>query len=244
MDAQKNTLYIAGSGIKTLAHLTQECKKLINTCDKVLYLLNEPLAKEYILSKTKNSLDLNEIYFSEDSRKAVYNKITTRIITELKQCSTLGVICYGHPFFCADPFLHAAKIATNDGYNVVVFPGISAIDCMFSDLLIDPTTNGLQLYEASHLINSNKTVERLSDLIVLQVGFVNVKNHPHLESSASGFVELCHYLQSIYEPGHECYVYEASLYPSIKPRVEKIRLDKLHSCNVTTLTSIYLPAQL
>lgn len=242
MPVSKSTLYIAGFGIKTISHLTKECNELLLKSERVLYLLNEPLACEYIEKNANNTCDLSEIYFSESDRKSVYIKITDFILKELRKYKTVGVICYGHPFFCADSFLDAAQKAKSLGHNTIIFPGISSLDCMFADLMLDPTTNGFQCYEASQLIKSNHMIEPRANLIILQVGFINVKTHPHLSDSSGGFTQLSEYLSCKYPNDHYGYIYEASLYPSVKPRIEQFKLSELLQFKVTPISSIFIPA--
>ncbi len=235
------TLYIAGTGIKTLSHITEEVKQAISKCDKTLYLVNEPLLKQYIERVSKDHFDLEEIYFSFENRADSYHQITAHILDTLKYHSSLTLIAYGHPYFCASPFLEAGRKAKDLGCNVLSMPGISSIDCLFSDLMIDPLSSGVQLYEATQLINSDKVIDTSLNLILFQVGFINLKNHTHTKLSNDSYAYLCNYLINQYPATHKVVLYEASLYPSVSPRIENHTISNITECTTTSISTFYIP---
>ncbi len=56
------SLIIVGSGIKFLSHLTTEAKAYIEQSEKVLYLVNEPVMKQWIQSTNPLSESLDPLY--------------------------------------------------------------------------------------------------------------------------------------------------------------------------------------
>ena len=59
---------------------------------------------------------------------------------------------YGHPLvFSYPPFL-VREMAKYLELKVKLVPGISAMDCMFADLAIDPSMSGIQIYEATDVL--------------------------------------------------------------------------------------------
>ena len=240
---QSKTLFIVGVGIKTLSHLTEEAKQVIENTERVLFLVNEPLLKEYITENAKSFFNLEEIYFNHAYRADAYNKITEYILSSLENYDNVGVVAYGHPFFCASPFLDAAIKAKDNGCIVHAFPGISSLDCMFSDLMIDPTANGLQVYEATALINSKITINTSANLVILQVGFVNVKTHTHTSENNVDLTYLCDYLKAIYPEKHSGIIYQASLYPSVKPKIDIFQISELSLHKLSSISSIFIPPE-
>ncbi|HHT0602629.1 TPA: SAM-dependent methyltransferase, partial [Legionella anisa] len=75
-------LALVGTGIKTIAHITEEAKGYICTCDKVLYLVNEPLLERYIQKLAKSSESLDAIYFNSKSRENAYKNVAQFIYRE------------------------------------------------------------------------------------------------------------------------------------------------------------------
>ena len=59
---------------------------------------------------------------------------------------------YGHPGIFAWSPHKVIKVARAEGYQAHMEPGISAEDCLYADLGIDPGRCGCQHYEASQLL--------------------------------------------------------------------------------------------
>lgn len=234
-------LFIAGVGVKSLAHLTTEARDLITKCDRVLYLLNEPLLKDYVQENARSSFDLESVYFQYNDRNEAYQQIADFILAELNQYETVGVLCYGHPFFCASPLLDAAKRVQSQGMLVHSMPAVSSLDCLLSDLFIDPTVEGLSVIEASSLLHARKKIDTSSHTVLLQVGFVNVTSHTHEDHSNPGFEALAKYLCTFYPKGHLVTLYEASLYPLVEPVIMTKPLAMLEEFTLSALSSFYLP---
>ncbi|KAJ2931620.1 hypothetical protein H1R20_g5340, partial [Candolleomyces eurysporus] len=73
---------------------------------------------------------------------------------------------YGHPGVFAHPSHRAIKIAREEGYLAKMLPGISAEDCLFADLGIDPSINGTTTYEATDLLTHDRPLDPASNLIL------------------------------------------------------------------------------
>ena len=95
-------LSLVGSGIKTISHLTKETESHIISADIVLYLINEPVLEEWIRKKSKESFDLEGLYFSNELRRNCYNSIRDKILEYTEQYNFVCVVlnlCTG--FLCA-----------------------------------------------------------------------------------------------------------------------------------------------
>ncbi|HAU2049235.1 TPA: methylase, partial [Legionella pneumophila] len=110
---------LVGTGIKTIAHITEEAKGYISTCDKVIYLVNEPLLERYIRKLAKSSESLDEIYFNSKSRESAYNNIAQYIYSAIEDVRSLCVVIYGHPCVFATPGLLAFSGLSNNIKTVV-----------------------------------------------------------------------------------------------------------------------------
>ena len=146
------SLVVVGTGIKFLSHLTVEAKAYIQQSDIVLFLVNEPAMKEWILKNSKQAESLDFLYFKYSLRKECYQAIAEYILEALRKIQHVCVVFYGHPSVFVDPGIEAVKIALNEGFYSKILPGISAADCLYADLLIDPGTRGCHSFEATRLI--------------------------------------------------------------------------------------------
>ena len=94
---------------------------------------------------------------------------------------------YGHPGVFVSPSHRAIAIAREEGYRARMLPGISAEDCLFADLGIDPSNPGCVSYEASELLIRDLPVVATSHLVLWQVGVVGVADFNFKGFSVNGF---------------------------------------------------------
>jgi Tetrapyrrole (Corrin/Porphyrin) Methylases len=81
---------------------------------------------------------------------------------------------YGHPGVFVSPSHRSIDLAREEGYTATMLPGISAEDCLFADLGIDPSIPGCLTYEATDMLIRNKPLVPSSHLIVYQVGCIGI----------------------------------------------------------------------
>lgn len=236
-----NTLIIVGSGIKFMSHLTTEAKASIENSDKVLYLVNDPLMQEWIKTTNSSSESLDTLYANNASRNDNYRSISEYIIENLKKHKTLCVVVYGHPTVFVQPTLYAAESAKKEGFNVVIMPGISAEDCLFADLLIDPGSSGCQSYEATDFLLYQRNFDPCSHLILWQPYVIGVLRVVDQHDPVAGLNLLVDYLSHKYTLDHQVIVYEAAQYPTFKPRILNTKLKQLPHSNITRLSTLYIP---
>lgn len=237
----KNTLIIVGSGIKFMSHLTTEVKACIEKSDKVLYLVNEPAMQEWIQKSNKCTESLDFLYTKYEHREDNYRLISDYILESVQQYKTLCFVVYGHPTVFVQPSIYAATKAKERGFNVITLPGISAEDCLFADLLVDPGSCGCQSFEATDFLLYRREYDSSCHLILWQVSVIGVLNTPVYHDPMDGFVLLVDYLLEKYFLDHEIIVYEAAQYPTFKPKIERILLKDLPSSKVSRIATLYIP---
>ena len=81
-------------------------------------------------------------------------------------------VFYGHPGVFTLPSRRAIAIAQSEGYSAQMLPGISSEDCLFADLLVDPSIPGAQSVEATDLLLRERPLLTSSHVIIWQVGCV------------------------------------------------------------------------
>ena len=230
-------LIVVGTGIKSISHLTEETKKVIQNADKVLYLVNEDNMKQWIQRETKQSESLEPIYFSNDQRIGAYQALTNHIIEEYKKVSVLCVIFYGHPTVFADSALNAVRQIKKDGGEAIILPAVSAHDCLFSDLEIDPGSQGCFLIEATELVLFDRQIDIYSHLILWQAA-----NFGRTDDQLSDKLTILNqYLCNFYPEQHLLCLYEAASLPTMAPRIEWVPLSELYKSTLNRTTTVYIP---
>ena len=235
---------MVGFGIKFLSHLTTETRAYIESADKVLYLVNDPVAKDWIKKNTKNSESLDTLYQSYLIRQDCYQAIAEYILDTLRQNLHVCVVLYGHPAVFAQPGIIAVAQARKEGFDARVLPAISAEDCLFADLLVDPGSCGCQSFEASDFLIYNRPFSSASHLILWQVGFIGALGHLQSHDNTLGIKLLIDCLEREYPSGHEVILYEAAQYASFMPKIEKATIRCLSEVSLPPLTTLYVPPAL
>lgn len=235
------SLVVVGFGIKFLSHLTTETKTYITNADKVIYLLNEPVAKEWIKQNSKSFESLDELYQQYSSRSESYQAISDYSLRLLKEGMNVCLVLYGHPTVYAQPGIQAVIKARENGYNARILPAISSEACLFADLLVDPGSCGYQSYEATDFLINHRHFNPSSHLVILQIGFIGALSHPIAYDNSPGIKKLYDKLATSYSPEHEVTIYEAAQYPHFRPRVEKFPLHDLIRISTSNISTLYLP---
>ncbi|WBV72405.1 SAM-dependent methyltransferase [Legionella pneumophila] len=230
-------LIVVGSGIKSISHLTEETKRVIQSADKVLYLINEDNLKQWIQRETKNSESLDSIYFSSEKRIEAYQALTTHIIEEYKKVSILCVVFYGHPTVFADSALNAVRQIKQDNGEAIILPAVSSQDCLFSDLEIDPGNQGCFSIEATELVLFERCIDIHAHLILCQVA-----NFGRTDGKKTSSLSILKdYLSGYYPADYSICLYEAPSLPTYPPRIEWIQLRNLELSAISSITTVYIP---
>lgn len=232
-------LIIGGSGIKFISHLTSETEALISTACNLLYLVNEPATEQWLKKKNPNALSLEHIYYQYKKRADAYQKIAEYILQQMESCEQLLVIFYGHPTIYNDPSILTAKLAKHEGATVEILPGISAADCLFADLQINPGSCGYQSFEATDFLLHNRQFDKSSHLILWQVGILG--HTEHIETAAPQISLLIDHLLKFYPTTHQVISYEAALYPGFPPDIQTTELNNAHNLTYSAISTLYIP---
>lgn len=238
----KGRLIVAGSGIKFVSHLTIEVKAAIEQSDKVLYLVNEPLMKVWIQEHARDAQSLDFLYGKSVARQDSYQIISDHILAAIEDDKSLCVVLYGHPSVFATPALDAVKRARSEGVNCHILPGISAEDCLFADLAIDPGDIGCLSYEASYFLLYQPAFSVHAHLILWQPAVIGMQGHPPGDHDPRpGLAILSEHLLKFYPEDHPIISYQAAQYPQFSPTIHQYALSQLATSLIPRLATLYIP---
>jgi uncharacterized protein YabN with tetrapyrrole methylase and pyrophosphatase domain len=233
-------LFIVGSGIKSIAHLSNETIKIIRQSDKVLYLVNENYLKDYLKRESKDSESLDTLYFSFVKRIDAYHAIKDYIIEQCQKNATLCVVFYGHPTMLASSGILTSRALRESSIDVHLLPAISSLDCLFADLQIDPVDKGFFAFDATDFLIHKRKFDIRSHLILLQIGTLGSSS----QKKTHNIPVLVNYLLKFYPDNQRVYLYEASQYPSKKARILTIKINELDTVKLKSITTLYIPPYL
>ncbi|MDX1901497.1 MAG: SAM-dependent methyltransferase [Gammaproteobacteria bacterium] len=235
------SLVVAGSGIKFVSHLTQETQAYVRQADIVLHLMNDPAMKVWIEQNSQQAEALDHFYARFRLRRDCYRAITEHILATVRKQQHVCVMLYGHPTVFAQPGREAVRRALEEGIDAKILPGISAEDCLFADLLIDPGTVGCQSFEATDFILHRRRFDDSSHLILWQVSLIGVLDNPSNHDNRNGARCLVNYLSKSYSLDHEVILYEAAQYPSFSATIQRLRLRDLPEAAFSRVATLYIP---
>jgi uncharacterized protein YabN with tetrapyrrole methylase and pyrophosphatase domain len=167
--------------------------------------------------------------------------MTEYVLTALRQEQHVCFVLYGHPTIVAKPGVKAAVRARTEGYHTKILPGISAEDCLFADLMINPTETGYLSYEATDFLVYQRMLDARCHVILWQIGIIGAFGYPAQHDNSNGIYLLAKRLLQYYDAEHEVYLYEASQYPHLEPIIMKIKLRELPHSTFSSITTLCIP---
>lgn len=236
----RGSLTVVGTGIKMGLHLTAETQAAIERADEFLHLAAEPLTDRWLQGLHPRSSSLRSEYAVARPREEVYERMVERMLAPVRQGKRVVAAFYGHPGIYVRPSNAAIRRARAEGHGATMLPAVSAEDCLFADLGIDPATTGCASYDATDFLLRRPPVDTAAALVLWQVTVVG-----DLTTAAvvrrEGLRPLVDRLLELYPADHEVVVYEASPFPVAEPVIERLELRALGGADLTPLSTLYVP---
>lgn len=237
---RKGSLSVVGTGIRLVRQVTLEAQETIVRADKLVYMVADPVVEAWIQTLNRNSESLSGCYAKGKLRRDSYAEMVRRILAPVRSGLNVCAAFYGHPGVFVNPSHEAMRIARQEGYKAVMLPGISAEDCLFADLGLDPGERGCQSFEATDFLIRHRKFDPTSSLILWQIGFIGelgIRATPR----RLGLRILTEVLSDYYPKSHEVVLYEAAVYPVCEPVIQRLPLIRLGKAPASTLTTLYVP---
>lgn len=235
-------LTVVGTGIRTVGQLTAEAIAWIRESDVVLYLVADPIAEEVIRQlNPAGAMSLRGYYGEGVPRRESYEAMVQHILSCVRAGQKTCVAFYGHPGVFAYPSHESIRRARLEGYPARMLPAISAEDCLFADLGVDPAVNGCQSFEASDFLLHERVIDTSAQLVLWQVGVVGDWTYRGAGYDLTAFPHLAARLCELYGAWHEGFLYEAAVLPGVAPSIIRVAMGSLTSDLVTAGSTLYVP---
>ncbi len=226
--AVKGTLTVAGLGIRP-NQLTIECKQAIVSADVVFVVNNNLPGLLQLQDLNPDVRELHYCYGIGKRRKETYEEMTNLVLDEVRSGLDVCFAAYGHPGVFANPTHDAIRQARKEGFEAVMLPGISAEDCLFADLGLDPARSGCQSFEASDFMLRQRVWDPYSTLVIWQIKLIGISTLPEDGTIPAGLDLMLRRLIDVYGTDHKAILYEASMYPLCKPRINTFALSDVRA---------------
>jgi hypothetical protein len=241
LEGRRGSLVVVGTGIRTVGHITIEALAWISVADAMFFLVADPVAEAVIRELHPEAVSLHRHYGEGVQRSKSYEAMIDEILRSVRDGKRTVAAFYGHPGVFAFPSHESIRRARSERYLAFMLPGVSAEDCLFADLNVDPAVNGCQSYEATDFLLHDRTVDPSSQLILWQVGVVGDWTYRGAGYDLKAFPMLIGRLQSLYGYWHEVTLYEAAIFPGVSPTILRIALGHLTNQYVNAGTTMYVP---
>jgi uncharacterized protein YabN with tetrapyrrole methylase and pyrophosphatase domain len=233
------SLTIIGTGIRA-QHLTPEALAEIQAADELFYLAAEPVTAAWLDTLHPRATPLHHHYAVGVDRAATYEAMVETILAPARDGKRTIAAFYGHPGVFVTPTHAALAQARREGIPARMLPAISAQDCLFADLELDPGRTGCQSYGASYFVTHGPALDTQAHVLLWQISVVGERRAVS-EPRREGLQALTEKLLQHYAPEHVVVVYEASPYQLVDPVVERIPLRELPEHDVSPMATLVIP---
>ena len=236
-----HSLTIVGTGMQLVGQMTFEARAHMQQADKLLHLVADPATSLWIESLNPSAESLQSFYETGKDRRLTYQAMVERILTCVRTDGHVVVAFYGHPGVFVNPAHEAIRRAREEGYSARMLPGVSAEDCLFADLGVDPGWSGCQSFETTDFLVHGRRFDPTAGLVLWQIGAIGELRWCPDRNSSEGLTVLTEVLARYYDPSHCVTVYEASSTPALPPRIETQPLSELPRIAVSSRSTLYVP---
>jgi len=239
--AQQGSLACVGLGMMLGAHVSPRSRSHIEQADVVFVLVSDPLVELWVQEMRPDMRSLQPFYCEGTSRLTSYNAMVEAMLVEVRAGHRVCGVFYGHPGVFALVPHKAIQRAREEGLTAHMEPGISAEDCLYADLGIDPGKYGCQHYEASQFMFYQRRIDPSAYLILWQVGMAGDRSLARFSTGPAYRKLLVELLAQDYPPAHPVIAYEAATLPITAPRMEELRLSDLVDADLRLQTTLVFP---
>jgi hypothetical protein len=240
-DAKRGSLVVVGTGIKTTGQLTVEALAWMQQAESLVYVVGDPIAQSVITAIKPDAEDLSVYYREGQQRIHAYEAMIGHILGRIRSGKLTVGAFYGHPGVFAYPSHESIRRARTEGYHAKMLPGISAEDCMFADLGIDPAVGGLQTYEATDFLINGPIIDNSTQLVIWQIGTLGDLTYHRNKYDTSAMPLLVQRLACYFALEHLITVYEAPMFPGVEPMMARIPLYSLSAFPISAAMTLYVP---
>lgn len=223
------------------SHLTPLARSHIEQADVVFAAVSDAIVEMWLERMHPDVRSLQPYYGEDKSRLRTYREWVDVMMVEVRAGRKVCAVFYGHPGVFAWSPHEVIKVARAEGFQAHMEPGISAEDCLYADLGIDPGRFGCQHYEASQLLFCETRINPAAYLVLWQVGLVGDRSLKRFSTGPEYRQVLVDVLEKDYPLDHELVIYRGATLPIQQPRVRRVALKDLPATDVTAEETVILP---
>ena len=238
---KKGSLVNVGLGMTLGSHITPLSRNYIEKADVVFVAASDSLIEQWVMTMNQDVRSLQSYYKEGMSRMITYKNVIKAIMQEVRAGKTVCGAFYGHPGVFSWAPHELVKVAKAEGYKAHMQPGISAEDCLYADLGIDPGKTGCTHFEATQFMCNMRPYDTSVYLILWQISIAGDTSLTKFSIDEKYIQILVDLLLDIYPVNHQVTLYECAVLPTNFPRIEKIQLNQLAKQTLSLKTTLVIP---
>jgi uroporphyrin-III C-methyltransferase len=234
-------LVIVGLGLHP-GQCTLEAREALVGADIVFAQAGEADMLAWVRTLNANTHSLQDLYAQHETRMDAYEAMAEATLAPVREGARVCAAYYGHPGVFVSPSHIAMGRARAEGLTHMMLPGVSAEDCLFADMGVDPGRTGLQSYEARDFFLNARPIDPCTPLVLWQPAVVDEAAQSGFQSRKGAMTALAVALMETYPRDHEIVLYEASPCLEARARVERLALHQLGDAQIEQETTLFVPA--
>lgn len=238
----RGRLSCVGLGMMLGAHLAPRARSEISSADVVFVAAADPIVERWVQGMHADVRSLQPCYGEGRSRHAAYRDMVSMMMAEVRRGARVCGAFYGHPGVFATVPHRAIAQARAEGFDAWMEPAVSAEDCLYADLGIDPGRVGCLHLEASQYLAYVRRIDPSAYLVLWQIGVVGDLG---VSRRSTGAVERALLVGKLladgYPPDHEVILYEAATLPVDRALMAPIALDALVDASPSMQATLVIP---
>ena len=235
------SLVCVGTGITLGAHISPIATSHIEQADIVFSLMANGFAQKWLEEMNADVRTLQGFYQAGKNRNITYNEMVETILTQVREGKKVVAAFYGHPGVFACVSHRAINKAKTEDLAASMEPGISAEDCLYADLGIDPGKTGCSHYETSQFMFYKRNIDTSAHLILWQVVLAGDKSLAKFSTGSAYRQVLIDLLLEDYPSDHQVILYQAKCIAIDSMRAEYIPLTELIDAELFMHTTLVIP---
>lgn len=233
-------LVVVGSGIRLGRQMSARAIDEVRVADVVFGLVDPP-THAWLSDLRADIIDLRDSYADDRDRRDSYVEMECLIFNAVRAGHRVCAVFYGHPGVYAQVPHGAIARVRAAGLPARMEPGISAEDCLYADLGMDPGRHGVQSFEATRFMMRDYAVEPSALLLLWQIAVAGRLDCTGFEPCASRLSLLAGKLGRWYPPDTPVILYEAGRLAIETFRADRIPLHELPNSRIEEHTTLVIP---
>src|SRR5690242_10722058 len=233
VSTKRGSIACVGLGMTLGSHLTPLARSHIQQADVVFAALSDGIVELWLQRMHPDVRSLQPYYAEGKSRLKTYREWVEVMMAEVRAGKRVCAVFYGHPGVFAWSPHKVIEAARAEGFTALMEPGISAEDCLYADLGIDPGRFGCQHFEASQLLFYERRIDPSGYLVLWQVALVGDRSLGRFSTGPAYRQLMVELLLRDYPADHEVIIYRAATLPIERQRVRRVTLEELPQAVLT-----------